>query len=532
MIKILKKDFISKKSLAKQAQKNKKLGSFKIKMRKFGAFLAGLILPAIGPIIAWGLWTSLFLYNYDSHVALGWVKHDATSRALGKLVGPGINYMIPLLIAYNGGRMIYGIRGGMIAAFSIMATIVGGEYLIPQFTKDWNHMGPTSAPAQFIGAMFIGPLSALFLLKFEKIYLHKISSSFEMLVKNFGIGIFGLFIGMIGFWGWSPVMWSIQLGLTKFIKIFADNNLTWTLGFFTEPIKVTFLNNALNHGVMGPLGYTQVSDMIASGASHPRSIFFLFDPNPGPGMGMLLAYIIWSRGQNRTNAMGSSIIHFFGGIHEVYFVFILAKPIMVLSTTAGVVSAQAWTLLMGGGTSATPSPGSIISLISLSPGVHALWVNLVSVLIGTAVSFGVATAILLFNKKHSNSEGLKINFSDEGISFEDEKQNTSNIKNDNKKLKNIKKIIIACEAGLGSSAMATGIVKKLVQNIDKKIIVDHAPYRDVPKDADILITMKSFEDLLKKSYPTKPVYSVKSFINKSEYKNLLSDIKKANKNGK
>ena len=520
---------VSRFSLAKEAKSTTKDSiktktPWKARMRSAGAFMAGLIIPSVGIIIAWGLWTSMFLFNYHDDVALGWIKNKVISRPMGRLVGPGITWLIPILIAFNGGRMVYGLRGGFIAAFVITATIAGGQTLIPTFTERWSSLGPKEAPPQFIGAMLLGGASAYLVKKIEKLYLHRISSGFDMLVRNFGMGFFGLVIGAIGFWGWSPIVWGIQLGLTRFIKFFADNNITWLIALFTEPIRLVFLNNALNHGILVPMGLTEVNEMIAQGKPNPRSVFFMFDPNPGPGLGLLLSYAVWSKGQNRTNALGSTIIHFFGGIHEVFFVFVLAQPIMFLSSTTGIVLAQLWIILMGGGTIAGPSPGSIFTIIALSPGVHALWVNLVGVLIGAVSSFIVGSIILILTRKKVQSvEGIQMNFSDEGVSFD-----SSNDSSDKKsKVEQINKIIVACEAGMGSSSMAVGIIKKILKSGGySEINVSHTSIKSVPENADIIVTMKTFEETIKKNHPQKIVIPVGSFIDKNAYKPLLNILKK------
>lgn len=220
-----------------------------------------------------------------------------------------------------------------------------------------------------------------------------------MLVKNFGMALMAIILGLVTFWGWGWIMWGITFTMITIIKLFGDNK--WVaplLGLFTEPVKVSFLNNALNHGVLGPIGINEIVQQQSQGIANPRSIFFLYDPNPGPGLGLLIAYIIFSKKEDRYNASASSLIHTIGGIHEVYFVFIIKKPKMVIATMLGVVSAQFVTSYLGGGTIVTPSPGSLIALIALSPGTQAILVNLLAFVVGTLVAFGISV-LLLLNKK-------------------------------------------------------------------------------------------------------------------------------------
>ncbi|MEZ5089394.1 MAG: hypothetical protein R2719_06495 [Micropruina sp.] len=54
-----------------------------------------------------------------------------------------------------------------------------------------------------------------------------------------------------------------------------------------EPAKILFLNNAINHGILTPLG-------LAEAAESGKSILFLLEANPGPGLG-LLAFSVFGR---------------------------------------------------------------------------------------------------------------------------------------------------------------------------------------------------------------------------------------------
>ncbi|CBW53748.1 Phosphotransferase system PTS,Mannitol Permease IIBC Component [Mycoplasma mycoides subsp. capri LC str. 95010] len=493
---------------------------FKLKVQKTGSFMTGMIMPSIGILLAWGLWTAMFLYDFDNNRKLGWFDVPM----LGRLVEPGIKWLLPILIAFNGGRLVYGLRGGMIATFIIVATITGTDHIYSHYIwqkvgDKWVHPG---SPNQFIGAMIVGPLSALFLKKVEKLYLHKINPGLEMLVKNFGLAIYAILLGLAVFWSWGWIMWGITFVMISIIKLFGDNK--WVaplLGFFTEPIKVSFLNNALNHGVLGPIGYNEIQIQRSNGVANPRSIFFLYDPNPGPGLGLLLAYIIFTKKEDRYNAAASSLIHTIGGIHEVYFVFIIKKPKMLLATMLGVVGAQFVTSYLGGGTIGTPSPGSLISLIALSNGTHALLINLLAFVVGTLIAFGISVLLLLKNRKNLQSEsnqGFKI--TDEGIEFNEQNSDQKTIKNNN----DIKKIVVCCEAGVGSSAMAAGLIRKWVNNNNYDIQVSNIAVKDLKDEYDVVITMKSFKDFASQKAPNALIYSVEQFIGKNTYDDLYKLI--------
>ncbi|AKX34301.1 PTS system, mannitol-specific IIC component [Spiroplasma litorale] len=509
-----------------KAEKSNKAQLFKVKLQKTGAFMAGMIMPSIGILLAWGLWTAMFLYDYDANKKLGWFD----APMLGRLIEPGIKWLLPILIAFNGGKLVYGIRGGMMGTFVIIGTIVGTDWTYQEFIRLSNGSVPGS-PNQFIGAMVLGPLSALFLKYIEKIYIEKINKSYDMLVKNFGIAIYSIIICLVAFFGWGWVMWGITWVMMQIIGLFGNNK--WAaplLGIFTEPVKVSFLNNAINHGVLGPIGYMEVDNLAKAHAENPRSIFFLFDPNPGPGLGMLIAYIIFTKGESRTNAAGSSAIHLIGGIHEVYFVFILAKPKMVLATMAGVVGAQFITSYLGGGTVATPSPGSIISMIALSPGTTAILINLLAFAVGTGVSLAIASILLISDKKR-NQVGSTTNFkiTDEGIQFSEDVKNEANtIANSSFSWENIKTIVVACEAGMGSSAMASGIIKKWVKENKLDIKVSNIAVKDLDSKFDVVVTMKGFAKFASEKAPSAYIYPVDKFLGKGIYDDLYKKILNAN----
>ncbi|ARU91017.1 PTS system, mannitol-specific IIBC component, putative [Spiroplasma clarkii] len=499
--------------------KSLKAKNFKLKIQKMGAFMAGMIMPSVGILLAWGLWTSMFLYDYDANKNLGWFN----APMLGKLIEPGIKWLLPILIAFNGGKLIYGIRGGMFATFVMLGTIVGTDWIYGEFITlaDGTHPG---SPNQFIGAMVMGPVSALFLKYVEKLYINKINKSFDMLVKNFGTAILGIVFCSIVFFGWGWVMWGITWVMMQIIQLFGDNKWAAPLmGIFTEPIKVSFLNNALNHGVLGPIGYNEIALQTQNGVANPRSIFFLFDPNPGPGMGMLIAYIVFTKGESRYNAAGSTLIHTIGGIHEVYFVFILSKPKMVLATMAGVVGAQFITSYFGGGTIATPSPGSIIALIALSPGVQALLINLLSFAVGAGIAFGVATPILLSDKNRNKADASTgFTISDEGITFSNNEEKPVLANNKDFSWANVKSIVVACEAGMGSSAMASGVIAKFVKQNNLEIKVSNIAVKDLDDSFDVIVTMQNFVDFAKQRSPHAFVYKIDKFMGKGVYDALFA----------
>jgi len=327
------------------------------KLQRIGGFLAGMIIPNIGAFIAWGLITALF-------IPTGWIPNERFSA----LVGPMIVYLLPVLIGYTGGKMIHGVRGGVVGATVTMGVIVG-----------------TDVP-QFMGAMIMGPLGGWLMKLVDDLLEDKVPVGFEMLVNNFSAGILATIVALLSYVAMSPVLTAVSSGAESVVNALINARLLPLAAIIIEPAKVLFLNNALNHGVLAPLGVNAVEE---SG----RAIHFLLETNPGPGLGLLVAYFVAGKGLLKQSAPGAMIIHFLGGIHEIYFPYVLAHPIMILATIAGGFSANLWFTLTGAGLVATPSPGSIFAYLAVIPRGQHIAV-LLGVLIGAVVSFGVGALIL------------------------------------------------------------------------------------------------------------------------------------------
>jgi PTS system mannitol-specific IIC component len=330
-------------------------------VQRFGGFLAGMIMPNIGAFIAWGLITALF-------IPTGWIPNET----IATLVGPIITYLLPLLIGYTGGRMVYSQRGAVIGALVTIGVVVG-----------------TTTP-QFLGAMIVGPLAALILKWIEKLWDGKIRAGFEMLVNNFSLGIIGGALAIGAFFGMSPILVWITDVLGGGVKFLIETGLLPLASIIIEPAKVLFLNNAINHGVLSPLGVEQAAET-------GKSIMFMLESNPGPGLGILLAFMFFGPRAIRPSVPGAIIIQFFGGIHEIYFPYVLMKPQLILAAIAGGATGIATFLVTGVGLVAPPSPGSIIAYTLVTPPGDHFGVYL-GILLSAAVSLVVGALLLGFGR--------------------------------------------------------------------------------------------------------------------------------------
>lgn len=473
-----------------QQVSNQKQSSGKEKIQRFGNFLSSMVIPNIGAFIAWGLITALF-------IPTGWMP-DAY---LAKLVGPMITFMLPLLIGFQGGKLVYDIRGGVVGAVATAGIIIGSS--IPMF----------------LGAMIMGPVGGYVIKKFDKMIEGKVPAGFEMLVNNFSAGILGGALCLLSYTCIEPVVGGISTGLGAAAAAITKMGLLPLIAVIVEPAKILFLNNAMNHGVFSPLGIQQVQEM-------GKSIFFLLEPNPGPGLGILLAYWLYSKGSAKQSAPGAIIIHFLGGIHEIYFPYVLMKPLLILAVIAGGAAADLTFVLTNAGLVATPSPGSIIALMAMAPKGGQLPV-LAGVIVGTVVSFLVAAVII---KRSPDSEESSDNLVEaqakmKQMKAESKGQNSSEVKSVTKS--DVKLIIFACDAGMGSSAMGETILRKALKDAGiNDITVKHSPVDSVPVGVDVVFTQENLYERAKKSAPDSQIITVKNFLDRSRYEQFINELKK------
>jgi len=434
-------------------------------IQKFGKFLSAMVMPNIGAFIAWGFITALF-------IEAGWIPNER----LATLVDPMLKYLIPTLIAFQGGRMVGGDRGGVMGAVATLGVIAGSEQTM------------------LIGAMAMGPFAGLIIKKFDKAVEGKIPAGFEMLVNNFSVGIFGMILAIIGYYLIGPVMATILAILTAGVEILVTNKLLPFVAIFVEPAKVLFLNNAINHGIFTPIGIEQAAET-------GKSIMYMLEANPGPGLGVLLAYWVFSKDKvTKSSAPGAVIIHFFGGIHEIYFPYVLMNPVIIIAPIAASIVTIFYYSIMGAGLVGPASPGSIIAFLAVAPKGETLKV-LIGVVLAAVVSFVVASPIV----KLSGNKNL-----DEAT------DKMKNMKAEAKGLAKangeIKKIVFACDAGMGSSAMGATKFRNRIAPLNLSITVINTSVDNVPADADVVVCQAVLQDRAKASAPQAELITIGNFL--------------------
>lgn len=463
----------------------------KEKVQVFGRFLSGMVMPNIGAFIAWGLITALFIET-------GWCPNEK----LAQFVTPMSTVLLPLLIAYTGGSAVAGQRGGVIGAIATMGVIVGSD--IPMF----------------IGAMIVGPLAAWIIKKFDKAVEGHIKAGFEMLVNNFSLGIIGAILACLAMYGVAPLVTGMNSVMRVGVDVFVSHGLLPLASIFIEPAKVLFLNNAINHGILSPMGIQQVEET-------GKSIFFLLEANPGPGLGILLAYCIAGKGNAKSSAPGAVIIHFLGGIHEIYFPYILMNPLLLISVIAGGASGIFCFNLFNVGLTAPASPGSIIAIMMMAEK-HSYFGLIVGVAVAALVSFAISVPILKFMGKDTSLEDAqrqKDAMKKQAKGIAAETAATVPAANTGK----VTKIAFACDAGMGSSAMgATVLKKKLVAAGLEGIEVIHTPVSSIPADVQIVVTHEELGERAAHSNPNAERILITNFLAAPEYATLVENLKKRN----
>ncbi|NUP73045.1 MAG: PTS mannitol transporter subunit IICBA [Sinomonas sp.] len=472
-------------------------------VQKFGTFLSGMIMPNIGAFIAWGLITAIFIEKgWFPVAAIGGFGKDAAGVPYTGLVGPMITYLLPLLIAYTGGRAVYDVRGGVVGAIGTMGVIIGAG--IPMF----------------IGAMIMGPLGGWTMKKIDAIWDGKIRPGFEMLVNNFSAGIWGAVLALFGFYAISPVVQAFSTFAGSVVQFMVNNGVLPLTSLFIEPAKVLFLNNAINHGVLTPLGIQQ---SLAQG----KSILFLLEANPGPGLGVLLAYMFFGRGAAKASAPGAAIIHFLGGIHEIYFPYILMRPILILATIGGGMTGIATLAITHSGLVAPSAPGSIIAVIAQTSRDSYFGVIL-AVVLACAVSFLIASIILRASRDREEGDLAAATASMEGMKGRKSMASTvlgrgaAGAGTATLTGTEIKNIVFACDAGMGSSAMGASVLRNKIRAAGHKdVTVVNKAIANLTDTYDMVVVHQDLALRAAEKTPSAQIVTVDNFMGSPKYDEIV-----------
>jgi PTS system mannitol-specific IIC component len=496
-------------------------GGMRLHVQRFGTFLSNMVLPNIGAFIAWGLITALVIetgwihligdkVGYDGGYGIieklgHWGSH-ATDASNAGIVGPMITYLLPLLIGYTGGRMMYdnNIRGGVVGAIATFGAIAG------------------SPVPMFLGAMVMGPLGGYTIKRLDALWSHKIKPGFEMLVNNFSAGIWGMILAFVGFVVAAPFVSAFSKVASNVIDSLVSNHLLPLTSIFIEPAKVLFLNNAVNQGILTPLGVSQAADK-------GKSILFLLEANPGPGLGLLIAFALFGKGVAKASAPGAILIQFIGGIHEIYFPYVLMKPKLILATILGGMTGIATNLVFGSGLRSPASPGSIIAVWTASPPSSLVGVTL-SVILAAAVSCAVASFLLKMDKSPDDGDLAVATASMESMKGKKSSVSSALVGSAaGERSGPIQSVVFACDAGMGSSAMGASVLRKKIQAAGfADVTVVNKAISDLDDSYDVVVTHRDLTERAKQRTGSAIHVSVDNFMNSPRYDEIVDLVKQAN----
>lgn len=444
----------------------------KNKIQKFGKFLSAMVMPNIGALIAFGFLAALFIDT-------GWIPH----AGFNSMVGPMLTYLIPILIASTGGRMIGGDRGRVVGAIAVIGAIMSNTDI-----------------TMLMAAMVMGPLAGWCVKKFDQLMDGHMPAGFEMLINNFSAGIMGMLLAMLGYIVIGPVMSGVLSVLSAGISVLVAHNLLPLAAVFIEPAKILFLNNAINHGVFTPIATLQAAET-------GKSIMYMLESNPGPGLGVLLAYMFFCKDKTtKDSAPGAVVIHLLGGIHEIYFPYVLMNPIVIIAPILGNMAAILWYNITDCGLVGPASPGSIIAYLMMTPGPDMIKV-IVGVLIAAGVSFAVASPIVKMAGSKSLEEAQK-----EMAERKAQAKGQTVVPGTIEVGSVVKKIVFACDAGMGSSAMGATKFRNRIKGQRPDITVINTSVDNIPGDCDIAVVQTTLADRAKKSAPQAQLIAIGNFL--------------------
>ena len=503
----------------------------RVALQKVGTSLSNMVMPNIPALIAWGILTAFFIPD-------GWTPNEP----LASVVGPMIHYLLPLLIANTGGRMIYEARGAVVGVIATMGVIGGSDWLIAQenarLLEQWIAQGNAAADYaelgevhMFIGAMIMAPLAAWLMKKLDRLWAEHIPAGFEMLVNMFSAGIFGFIMLVAGFFGLAPLVNGLMTLLSNGVGALVEAHLLPLVSLLIEPAKIFFLNNAVNHGVLTPLGLSEASQ-------NGKSVLFLLEANPGPGVGILLAYTVFGRGAARASAPGAAIIQFLGGIHEIYFPYVLMKPILILAAIGGGMAGVAVNVAFGTGLIAPASPGSIFAIFGVAARDSYLGIAL-AVLAAAAVSFTLSAVFLKIGKqddgdlaaataKMEQMKGKKSSVAG-ALTGAGAGAGAAAAAEGSGHTGPIQRIVFACDAGMGSSAMGATVLRKKVRAAGfDDVEVTNKAISSLNDEWDVVVTQKELTDRARQRTGSAVQVSVDQFMNSPRYDEVVELVQQRN----
>ncbi|UOF91087.1 PTS mannitol transporter subunit IICB [Fodinisporobacter ferrooxydans] len=459
-------------------------------MNKLGRLLSAMVYQNIAALIVVGMIRALF-------GVYGWWPNEQ----LNLLVGPMLNQLIPVLFGYTGGKLLGGQRGAVVAAVVTMG------------------LTQASSVPMIIGAMAIGLFTGWLIQWIDKKLEHRLPAGFELLLANFIAAIVAVVLTLICFAFLGQVVSSFIKDMNHVLEIIVNSDWLLLSSVLIEPAKVFFFNNVINHGILAPLGIQQTKEM-------GKSVFFLLESNPGPGIGVLLAYWLRTTGEERKGVKTALIIHALGGVHEVYFPYVLMNLRLLFSVIAGGIAGIAVFQFFDVGLVSIASPGSILILAVLSPHDDLPFVML-GVMASALVSFLTGYMILRIPlHKAVNHTISRPNLTELGILQQTERwsEQLFEERQPPKSCRKIRTVVFSCDAGLASSSMAAALLKKKLKVLELDIHVTNSSIYEIPAEADLIITHKTLTPKARQNAPDREHMSVEAFTDMKVYDAVIARL--------
>lgn len=460
------------------------------KIHNVGRFYTKIIMKHIGIFIFVGM---LFVVFHDH----GWLP-NGDIYAISQLV---YIVILPALIAYEGGRLISGENGGILAVLVMSGMLV------------------SESSAGILGAMIAGPFAG-FLWKYEQKFLEeKAGSSMQMLAKNLALGITGAVLAVFVYYLVTPVFYLVTEAFCRGVDLLVSCRMIALAGAIIEPAKVFFLNNIVNHAVLVPLGMEQVQEV-------GHSVLFLLETNPGPGLGLLLA-LGYMQKEKRTEYTAAVIAQTIGGIHEVYFPFVLSDLRLLLPLVLGGIAGDFCFVMLGAGVQGAVSPGSILIILLMS-GKNGVLPVLAGISVSALVTFAGCLCVKGMGRKKEKEKELS------GVAEESERgQLCMTVDSDNSRKKEYREkvtsVAVVCEGGVGSSAMGAALFRRVLARERIEGVRVEAYAADlVPETVQMIVCQKDYSEMLPGILKEKEVCTVENLMKTEEYERLSGEIRKRN----
>ena len=402
------------------------------------------------------------------------------------------SYLLPTILAYYAGKKIGGDSGEFTGAVCGLSISIFSAY------------------TSFIASIFMGTLCGV-LCRFlkEKIKFDKFTG-FEMISKNIFFGAVGVITVSLTYFVFAPIFSYIDLFFANLIEYLTDVKTLPITTSIIETLKVFSLNNSINHGFLIPAG-------VENTANFGKSVFFLLETNPGPGLGILLALYILNKDRRKYFA-SCMTVQAIGGIHEIYFPIILSNLKLLIALILGAMSGNLVFYLLHVGARGAISPGSIITIFLMcSP---SDWLAILLGIATSAVVSCISACLILEFDAHKSKE------------IESDDNTSEHIETTSEPLFNlpdfgyVEDIVFVCDAGIGSSVMAASMFKKiLIENGLGGISVSSSPVDEIPEDADLLICQKIISTKARDYNEYATIIEVENFMDSNMYKAIIEKIK-------